>query len=98
MNITKESFIRYCELYEFVSKREHDLYKNGFDIINFVDNYHVINSLLLSCVLNKEQKSMLEDFLNESWNGMLYDKDGEIIQQINSYSSLYDYFKSHECL
>ena len=25
-------------------------------------------------------------------------KDGEIIQQINSYSSLYDYFKSHECL
>ena len=83
-------------------KREQAIYDNGLDLINFMDDYSAINTILLRSIYGVETADLIDEFIydcvcdelekNKS-NYIIY-KDDEILANCSTLDSLYDYVES----
>ena len=83
-------------------KKEKIIYDNGLDLINFMDDYSVINSILLKSIYGEETSDVITDFIFDSIHDeieknketyLIY-KDDEIIADCSTLDGLYEYVES----
>jgi hypothetical protein len=81
-------------------KKEKVIYSCGLDLINFMDDYAIINNILLTSIYGEECSDIILDFIfDKIYNELefepskysIYDKDDNIIADCSTLDGLYDY-------
>lgn len=82
-------------------KKEKIIYDNGLDLINFLDEYSKINSILLNSIYGEHVSNIIDEFISDSIydeleknksNYIIYDSNSkDIIADCSTLDGLYDY-------
>ena len=98
----KKTFEHFIKTSIAKGKKEQAIYDNGLDLINFMDDYVSINTILLRSIYGVETADLIDEFIydyvcdelekNKS-NYVIY-KDDEILADCSTLDSLYDYVES----
>ncbi len=95
----KNTFNKFISLSIAKGKKEHAIYDNGLDLINFMDDYSNINNILLKSIYGEETSELINDFIFDSVydeleknksNFIIY-KDNEILADCSTLENLYNY-------
>lgn len=98
--MTERTFKQMVSLLIEKGKREKVIYDNGLDLINFVDEYQKIISILLKSIYGSEVGDIINDFIFDSIydevaknhnNYLIYDTNSELIADVSTIESLYKY-------
>lgn len=98
----KRAFEQLINLSIDKGKKEKIIYDNGLDLINFMDDYSAINSILLKSIYGEETSDVITDFIFDSIydeleinkeNYIIY-KDDEILADCSTLNGLYEYVES----
>lgn len=73
------------------SERDQEIYKLGVDLINFTDDYHSIIDVLLKTYYSEEGEDIISWWLYEDVEKKIYNKKGEVIEDLTSIESLWEY-------
>lgn len=73
------------------SERDQEIYKLGVDLINFTDDYHSIIAVLLKTYYSEEGEDIISWWLYEDVEKKIYNKKGEVIEDLTSIESLWEY-------
>lgn len=96
----KNTFIKFIELSIEKGKKEKIIYKNGLDLINFLEEYFKINDILLNSIYGEGTSDIINDFIVDSIydeleknkeNYIIYDNNDNIIADCCNIDNLYDY-------
>lgn len=87
--ITKEEFVRFCNLYKKAINRNHQAYTIGIDLIEYDDVISGALSILMENIFG-EYCDSISDYIFEQWDGTWWDKDKNEFK-INNYEELYDF-------
>lgn len=99
----KYTFTRFIEISIEKGKKEKNIYSNGLDLINFLDEYTKLNSILLNSIYGESTSDIISDFIcdsiydeleNHKSNYVVYDNDNNIIADCSTIDSLYYYSES----
>ena len=99
----KKTFENFIKLSIDKGKREQVIYNNGLDLINFLNDYQAINSILLKSIYGEETSDIIFDFICDSIfdeleknkdNYIIYSNDDEIIADCSTLDELYKYAES----
>jgi len=88
--ITKPQFIKFCQLYRAQSEKVNAAYKLNIDLIDFVDDYHAAQNILMEGLFTKVYSDAITDWLCKTWEGEIFEGDKRIVH-IKSDEELYDY-------
>lgn len=82
-------------------KKEKTIYDNGLDLINFLDDYSKINSILLNSIYGESVADIIYDFINDNIYDdleknkstyVVYDSNSkDIIADCSTLDGLYEY-------
>jgi hypothetical protein len=94
----KRAFEKFITIAIEKGKKEKIIYDNGLDLINFMDDYSVINNILLTSIYGEEVSDIISDFIFDNIydeldvnNYIIYDKDDNIIADCSTLDGLYKY-------
>jgi len=96
----KNTFIEFIEISIKKGKKEKVIYDNGLDLINFLDEYTKLNSILLNSIYGESTAYIISDFICDSIydeleknkrNYIIYDNDDNILADCSTIDSLYEY-------
>jgi hypothetical protein len=91
--LSKENFIKILDILRNYNKSASDIYKSGIDLINYTDNYYGIIGILMEHIYGKDGNSIVQDWVYQSWNGQIFDKNNQIIREIKSDEDLWVYLE-----
>lgn len=83
-----------------MGKKEKIIYDNGLDLINFMDDYSKINSILLNSIYGESVANIIFDFINDNIYDdleknkstyVVYDSSTNIIADCSTLDGLYEY-------
>lgn len=96
----KRAFEKFINLSIEKGKKEKLIYDNGLDLINFLDDYSAVNSILLKSIYGDSVSDFISDFIVDSIYGNLeknksnyvvYKENGEIIADCSTLDELYKF-------
>ena len=91
MKISKEEFIEIVYSLKEQSDKHKELYKFGIDLINYESNYEKCFSVLKKIVFNEKQLDLIDWWLYEDVEKVLFNKDETVFKNLSTASDLYDY-------
>lgn len=98
----KKTFEHFIKTSIAKGKKEQAIYDNGLDLINFMDDYSTINTILMRSIYGVETADLIDEFIYDcvcdeleknNSNYVIY-KDDEILADCSTLDSLYDYVES----
>lgn len=98
--MTKNTFETFINLSIEKGKKENIIYNNGLDLINFLDEYSKLISILLKSIYGEDVSDLITDFIidniydeieDKKQNYIIYDKDSNIIADCSTIDGLYNY-------
>lgn len=101
----KRAFEKFINLSIEKGKKEKVIFDNGLDLINFLDDYSIINNILLYSIYGEEVGDIIGDFILDSIydeleknkeNYIIYKDDEEITEIIADCSTLDGLYKYAE--
>lgn len=94
----KRAFEKFITIAINKGKKEKNIYNNGLDLINFMDDYTAINNILLTSIYGEEVSDIISDFIFDNIYDeldvnkyIIYDKDGYDIADCSTLDGLYKY-------
>ena len=77
--MTKKTFEKILNISIEKGKKENIIYNNGLDLINFIDEYQTIISLLFKSIYGESTYDIISDFIMDSINDELEVNKGNYV-------------------
>ena len=103
----KETFKKFIQLSIDKGKKEKNIYDNGLDLINFMDEYSKINNILLCSIYDESVADIINYFIFDSihdeldknkGNYIIYDENDNVVADCYTIDGLYDYAESERLI
>lgn len=90
--ISKEDFIKFCDLYQSASDDVETINDCGVDLGDLQNKFEMQIELLLRAHFKRDSDfEMVIEFLSYEWDGEVFDDDGRLIMTIETHGELYDF-------